>query len=217
MSDFIPRARIEAAAIGLWHAHRLAAGFEVDDLVDGLDLSFLWEPIEAVSGRRVAAELRPDAGLIVLNEDLRALLEGNRGFYRFTVAHEVGHWELHAQPSRSGAQTLFAGTGGPVLCRHLEFGRDTDQPALPASEARREWQANLFATYLLAPGEVFRAVFRVTDCDGWLAVESLAEQLGLSRRATLVRLQEEKLGYLDHVNIPRAGVRPHRGQTSLGL
>ena len=217
MRDFIPRQRLEQRAVEHWRRETLRPDFDIDRLVDRLDLGVVWEPIAAVDGRAVAAELLPDAGLIRLNEDLRGLLDGNRGFYRFTLAHEIGHWEFHCEVVRQEGEVLF-GDAEPLVCRRLVFGRD-DPPAshLTAAEARREHQANLFATYLLAPAEVFRIAFRQLGCDGWPATFALAERLGLSAQATLIRLTEEGLGYRDDAGRPRAGRRPPPGQPSLGL
>jgi len=71
------------------------------------------------------------------------------GRYRFTLAHEIGHWELHrrfflADPAQG---ILFEEDGKPsIVCR---------------TGARRdpiEWQADAFAGYLLMPKDmVFRA------------------------------------------------------------
>ena len=62
------------------------------------------------------------------------------GRYRFTVAHEVGHWELHRERylSVEGQAAMFAGDDHPVICR------SDDKSSL-------EWQADCFAGYLLMP------------------------------------------------------------------
>ncbi len=217
MKGFIPRQRIERRATEHWRRDGLLAGFDVDRLVDRLDLGLLWEPIAPIDGQVVAAELVAEDGLITLNEDLRPLLDGNVGFYRFTIAHEIGHWDLHCDAVRGGGAVLFK-EGGPLICRRLVFGRDEPPTAqLTATEAQREHQANLYATYLLAPTEVFLKAFRQVGCDGWAATYALAEHLGLSAQATLIRLAEEGLGYRDPDGNPRAGRPPQPGQASFGL
>ncbi len=196
--------------------HGLRSGFDIDALVDRLDLAIVYEPIAPERGQRVAAELLPDERRIRLNVDLESLLETNAGFYLFTVAHELGHWDLHCAAVRSEAGVLF-GDNSRVACRRLVFGRDTPPTAiLNAGEAQREHQAHLYASYLLAPTDVFRAVLRVTGCDGWAATYDLAERLGLSPEATVVRLTEEGLGHRDDAGVPRAGQKPIPGQQSMG-
>lgn len=218
MTDFIPRQRIERLAVAYWHRHALRPGFDVDRLVDALDLGLLWEPIPSVDGRDIAAELVADERLIRLNEDQRSLLVGNAGFYRFTVAHEIGHWELHAGDVRAGGDAMLWDAGEPVRCRRLVFGRDeTPSLGMSGAEARREHQAHLFASYLLAPTDVFMDAYQSIGCDGWPATLSLAENLELSGQATLVRLAEEGLGHRDENGVPRPGRRPPAGQSLLGL
>lgn len=84
-----------------------------------------------------------DEGQIVIDESLdpeeHPAMEGR---YRFTLAHEGGHWRLHrryfkANPGQAG---LFAGQAPPsVICR--------------SSQAKEsvEWQADFYASCLLMP------------------------------------------------------------------
>ncbi len=217
MSGFLPCQVIERRAVEHWKREGLSAGFDIDRLIDRLDLGLLWRPIEPVGGRQVAAELIARERLVTLNENLRVLLDGNPGFYRFTIAHELGHWDLHCGSVRDGSGEIWA-DGPRLVCRRLVFGRDLP-PAevLTQAENQREHQANLFATYLLAPTEIFLAAFRKIGCDGWPATYQLAETLGLSVHATLIRLGEERLGHRDDAGVPRLGLRPKEGQASLGL
>jgi len=208
---------IERRAVEHWRRLGLKPGFDIEAMVDDLDLGILWEPIEPVDGREVAAELKPARRRILVNEALRGFLDANAGFYRFTLAHEVGHWDLHSEDVRAGSDALLDDDSEPTFCR-LAFGRDRAPTGLESlGEARREHQANLFATYLLAPTDIFKAAFRETGCDGWRATLALAERLELSGQATLVRLEEERLAHRDARGIPRPGLRPEPGQGSLGL
>lgn len=216
MTTFLPRQHIEARATDHWRRLKLQPGFDIDRLVDVLDLGVLWEPIDPVDGLAVAAELIAEDRQIRINEKLRELLDSNTGFYRFTLAHEIGHWELHCQVVRQGTQQLFE--TGRLVCQRLVFGRDaTPDVRLRDAVDRRERQANLYASYLLAPSEPFRAAYREVGCEGWASTYDLADRLGLSVHATLVRLNEEKLGYRDDHGVPHLGQRPVPGQATLGL
>lgn len=70
------------------------------------------------------------------------------GRYRYTLAHETGHWRLHRtffleNPNQS---QLFNADGKPVyVCRN----GDAKKPI--------EWQADYFAAHLLMPGNMLRA------------------------------------------------------------
>jgi hypothetical protein len=65
------------------------------------------------------------------------------GRYRFTVAHETGHWELHRHRylSGEGQAAMFAVEENPVICRSDD-------------RSHLEWQADCFAGYLLMPKEM---------------------------------------------------------------
>jgi Zn-dependent peptidase ImmA (M78 family) len=82
-------------------------------------------------------------------------LEGKEGRLAFTVAHELGHWQLHRALYLVDKQTLplFPAKEGAApksvyVCRNGE----RDAPA--------EWQANQFAARLLMPGSFVKKVAR---------------------------------------------------------
>ena len=79
------------------------------------------------------------------------------GRYRFTLAHEVGHWRLHRDL---------------VVKDSMQISM-FDEPAAPAmicrsSEARKpvEWQADFYASCLLMPRKLVVAAWNETFQDG---------------------------------------------------
>ncbi len=68
------------------------------------------------------------------------------GRYRFTVGHEIGHWELHRHRylADQGQEVLFAGREEPIVCRS-------------GSKDPREWQADSFAGNVLMPKDMVYA------------------------------------------------------------
>jgi hypothetical protein len=69
------------------------------------------------------------------------------GRFRFTLAHETGHWRLHRQHYREDPEQshLFGGRGAPAfVCRSSD-------------KAPVEWQADCFAGYLLMPRKLVLA------------------------------------------------------------
>lgn len=89
------------------------------------------------------------------------------GRYRFTLAHETGHWELHRPllEAHAGQGVLFASeTQPPVVCR------------TSASKEPMEWQADTFAGYLLMPEEMLRRAWREIfgSTDPYLAASEIA-------------------------------------------
>jgi hypothetical protein len=91
-----------------------------------------------------------ETGEIVLDETLdpevRPAIEGR---YRFTLAHEGGHWRLHRRlvQANSGQASLFGHARQPtVVCRSSQ------------SKKRVELQADLYASCLLMPRKfIFQA------------------------------------------------------------
>lgn len=89
------------------------------------------------------------------------------GRYRFTLAHELGHWELH----RHG---FLANAAQPSL-----FG-DKPAPSIVCRSSSRkepmEWQADMFSGYLLMPKEMVFAAWRQRfgNMDPYVAKDEMA-------------------------------------------
>ena len=64
--------------------------------------------------------------------------------YRFTIAHEIGHWVCHCQEGRSPSLE-------PSYCRAIDMANDADRAL--------EREANIFASELLMPGAAVRAAW----------------------------------------------------------
>jgi hypothetical protein len=84
--------------------------------------------------------MRP--GKIQINHKLRA--GGDVGRFRFTLAHEIGHWLLHRAQllAAADAPSLFGATVSPTL---TTLNRTMSGPKAPPEEV----QANRFAAALL--------------------------------------------------------------------
>jgi hypothetical protein len=94
---------------------------------------------------------------IELDRSLKA--QGQEGRYRFTLAHELGHWVLHRPLYLADAQSidLFE---APLQSQELvSLNRAVFPGARYKSVAPEEWQANCFATCLLLNPESLRAEF----------------------------------------------------------
>lgn len=88
------------------------------------------------------------------------------GRYRFTVAHETGHWELHRGMflSTEGQAAMFEGEENPVICR------SNDRSPL-------EWQADCFAGYLLMPKGMIYAQWEAMHGNRkpYIAIDEIAD------------------------------------------
>src|SRR4051794_40088528 len=95
---YIADAQIEARAAELWQRHRLEPGFDVERLLDELELDLVWDTIDDGDDGVILGQLIPAERLVVLNERHVARLEEKDGRQRrYTLGHEVGHWVLHAR------------------------------------------------------------------------------------------------------------------------
>ena len=199
MARFLANAQIEARASALWRRHGLSVGFDVEQLLDTLDLGTLWEnDLEA----EVLGLLIPGRRLVVINQRHRADFERNPGLYRFTLGHEIGHWLLHCEDARANNMQLI--DGERTLCRQ-------------GSREPIEIQAEKFASYLLAPTDELKSRMPRHSWNGWPTVYDLANSFGMSASAMIVRLQEAKLAYRDEEGLPSSGRPTPAGQLDLGL
>lgn len=180
---FIPDEEIEAAAAELWRTHGLAPGFDVEEFLDELDLGLVWEEVDEPADGVVLGQLVPSRRQVVLNEHHLRQLEARGGrLLRFTIAHEIGHWQLHAEDIRAGAQGLF--DGERVWCRS-------------GSRAQPEVQAERFAAALLIPIDRLSPALPATLWYGWAPIYELADGFLVSPTAMRIRL--ERLGVV-HLN-----------------
>jgi hypothetical protein len=87
------------------------------------------------------------------------------GRYRFTVSHEVGHWELHRSLYGDPRQAaLFGEKPKPIVCRS-------------GAKDPIEWQADCFAGYLLMPTRMVLAAWKAIygKLEPYIAVDEIAD------------------------------------------
>lgn len=198
---YVPEAQIEFRAAELWRRYGLQVGFDVEVLLDDLDLGLLWEQVDDEDGANVLGQLDPDERLVVLNERHRAALEEKDGrLRRYTIGHEVGHWELHAEAARSGTLKLF--DGKRIWCR--DGSRD------PV-----ERQAEMFSAALLIPRDKLLASLPRSPWRGWRLVYDLADDFAVNPTPMLYRLEKLGWAHRDQSGVPTSGPAPAAGQGSL--
>lgn len=97
---------------------------------------------------------------------------------RFTIAHELGHYELHARSS-----PLFVDRGFVVAYRD---GRSS------TGEVLKERQANAFAAALLMPADAIREAIQDFELDltaeDEVSLRPLAQRFGVSVQALTFRI-----------------------------
>ncbi|AJZ74839.1 ImmA/IrrE family metallo-endopeptidase [Pandoraea apista] len=96
---------------------------------------------------------------------------GNRGRERFSVAHELGHWNMHR--------------GKSFRCRV------DDQSANLASDAPREKEADSYAAHLLMPRYLFDPAIRSgSKIPNFKHIGEVAEDFEVSVAAAIIRMTE---------------------------
>ncbi|WP_038740208.1 ImmA/IrrE family metallo-endopeptidase [Burkholderia pseudomallei] len=96
---------------------------------------------------------------------------GNRGRERFSVAHELGHWNMHR--------------GESFRCRV------DDQSANLASDAPREKEADSYAAHLLMPRYLFDPAIRSgAKIPTFKHIAEVAQDFEVSVAATIIRMAE---------------------------
>jgi Zn-dependent peptidase ImmA (M78 family) len=115
-----------------------------------------------------------DAAIIVVN----SLHHVNR--QRFTVAHELGHFELHMKDIGSEVH---------VDKKFLAFARDANSSS---GVDRKEVEANRFASELLVPQHMLERELggRLVDLENEVLIVNLADRFEVSRQMMTFRIAE---------------------------
>lgn len=187
---FIPDAELEARASALLSRYEreiepvATPPVPIERIADFLlEIGIDWVPLPDVTSEPVLAYIDADKKIIRLNESCKASFEQYVGLYQFTLAHEVGHYDLHLLKG-DVIQLQFEENPGPsYLCRNNGKTRD-----------RREWQAERFASYLLLPAHLLLPAIQDQNLLQWNTLYQLRDQFQVSVTALKIRL--EQLGYL---------------------
>lgn len=161
-------------------------------------LTFDWRPLPDDSDLKVYAALYVNTKVIAFNANALDVFKSNEGMYRFTVAHELGHWELHVDPSQQKQSTLF--DRPDYICR-------------TGDHSPVEQEANRFAAALLMPAafvqEVVAPFYQARQEVSLADQKAIAAPFGVSTAACRVRLcvlrwAHEEDGVLVWGSAPRA-------------
>lgn len=97
---------------------------------------------------------------------------------RYTIAHELGHWELHRGPDRVLCREAAVDPTETVGSERGSTPQSWTEWKRPDGEPQIEWEANVFGGALLLPPSLVREVW---DREG--SVEALAEAFDCSPSA----------------------------------
>jgi hypothetical protein len=144
----------------------------------------------------IAAMILPTERKIIMNEKS---LELPKGFEESSIAHEIGHWELHIdrnavycaeEERKRGVEIVVE----PFLCRSI------------SSQKGIEWQAQYFASCLLMPSFKLEEVRKGRDLTNWKHLYAMRDELGVTISNLTNRLQD-----LDWIYIPKGSKQIYPG------
>ena len=162
----------------------------------GLDMDCGYIPPDEKGA--IAAMILPTERKIIMNEKS---LELPKGFEESSIAHEIGHWELHIdqkavsrleEEQKRGVESAVE----PFLCRSI------------SSQQGIEWQAQYFASCLLMPRFKLEEVRRGRDLTNWKHLYAMRDELGVTISNLINRLQN-----LRWIYIPKGSNQIYLGDT----
>lgn len=165
----------------------------VEDIIERkFDLSILHDEIPDPVEAKILGALSPTNRTIVLNTNHQDLFDNVIGPERFTLAHELGHWVYDADIPGQGSFDFSE--SDDVFCR-------SSGAHLSSDNARREANANKFASALLLP----KWLLSTLDVDAVLAnFRGFAHQWGVSQQTLRIRL--ETLDLLDDLDLAQLDI-----------
>lgn len=184
----------------------------VPDILDCLDNFYVdIEDLQKKHGPDVlgAIFLREEERRIVVDSSLDPEVNPKMlGRFNFTVAHEAGHWVLHAPQLLAAERTpsLFSHQGYPlILCRTSKCSRKPEM----------ERQADRFASYLLMPRECVSREWRSRHGETLRAVNVAEELKELRLRFRLPENSRKVTCQIAQDFAPAFGVSPEAMQIRL--
>lgn len=169
-----------------------------------LDLRIVWTTIPNEKDSMALGGLAPSTQTIVLNEAHLDLLDGTPGLENFTIAHEVGHWDLHFDQVVAEGQTVLPGFEHPleVICRAGDGSWD-------------EINADRYASYLLMPKKLILRAVKSKNITNWKTLYGLRDDFKVSISALTNRLKGLNRLHIDSDGNLYSSKEQYCGQASL--
>ena len=169
-------------------------------VADFLDIGVVWDTIPADDEGLIAAMILPTQREIVINKDVPGL---HGGYGQSTLAHEIGHWELHIDHNAVGK-----------FVEHIKQGLEINmQPFLCRSVSGQlekiEWQAQYFASCLLMPLYILEEKRRGRNLTRESHLKAMADELGI----TLANLKH-RLKDIGWISVSYGSKQIYKGQNA---
>jgi len=178
----------------------------IEDIIEiDYGLEWKWGDLNGISEELVMAALYPGTREIILNQSCRELFNEKYGTMMFSLAHEFGHWILHAEDLEGLQLDLFE--------NYVFYCRSNRE------KSRIEYQADLFAGCLLMPETIIVPMIqdlRNTKMEiTWQRLYRIANDFQVSISALTTRLEQLKLLYIDSRKIIYRSREEAMGQQKL--
>ncbi|MFZ2188350.1 MAG: ImmA/IrrE family metallo-endopeptidase [Candidatus Moraniibacteriota bacterium] len=170
---------------------------DVDNFVAEVwEFEIKFESIKQPKGEEILGCLRPQNREIIIDSEQC----NSKERINFTIAHEAGHLSLHASMLRLEDGRVVGWKNKPI---EPQFTNRERIKKLDINQTRMEWQANKYASALLAPKykiyEILTSLglitgqHQLTPIDLTVNSQLLMEKFGLSRQALEIRLSDLKV------------------------
>ncbi|MCG6133191.1 MAG: ImmA/IrrE family metallo-endopeptidase [Nostoc sp. LLA-1] len=204
---FIPKSEIERQANNLLRRMQATPQyaprwpFDATRVADFLDIGVVWESIPPDENGSIAALILPTQHEIVINQDVPGL---HGGYGESTLAHEIGHWELHINHNVVGSFVERPEQGieinvQPFLCRNVSGQLE-----------KIEWQAQYFASCLLMPRHKLEETRKGRNLTKEFHLDAMAHEIGVTKSNLKHRLKD-----LDWIHIPENSKQIYLGNAAL--
>lgn len=154
-----------------------------------LQLEIIHLPIDDDDKAPILAFIDGAKRRIVFNEQRETHFHKFAGTYEFTLAHEIGHFQLHFETATEQSGFNWGEADTIFICRYLALEGD--------QYSRHEYQANRYASSLLMPYPLIDEAASQFKRTTWSDVKELAKQFSVSTTAMKIRLQALNLLYID--------------------
>lgn len=149
-----------------------------------LDLRLLWEPIPEPRGKTILAKLTPSERRITFNENRTEFFDNTPFLYNTVLAHEIGHWELHAERGTFAQQ--------PFL---ITFEKQKN--LVVGDNYWDEKNADRFMSCILMPKQMLTAAVAVKPPRNFRDLYQLRKRFAVTITALKIRLEDLNLLYID--------------------
>jgi hypothetical protein len=198
------------------------------------DLTLLYQAIEEPPGLQILGGLAVAEKIIVINELHLPDFKVKPGRERFTLAHEIGHWDLYEQHKSTQQGDLFGGKRAldtRMVCRSaggLELkvvAQAWSDERLHAALKHQQQKCDdpvegravdRYAGMLLMPRSMLLPEYDNVVLDDWRDLGPLADLFGVSLTALSWRLRKMgKLHVTEDGRLLKCSEEEYRGQMSI--